>query len=57
VASFHDSVDELRIAEEERDWIHSLSEDRILRYRVLSLVESPSIAARIKGLFAAKFTR
>jgi hypothetical protein len=35
VASFHDSVDELFIAEEERDWIQSLSEERLVRYEVL----------------------
>jgi hypothetical protein len=37
VASFHDSVNELFIAEEERDWIHSLSEERLLRYEVLPI--------------------
>jgi hypothetical protein len=37
VASFHDSVDELFIAQEERDWIHSLSEERLLRYEILPI--------------------
>jgi hypothetical protein len=37
VASFHDSVDELLIAEEERDWIHALSEERLVRYEILPI--------------------
>lgn len=35
VASFGDSVAELMIAVEEREWIHALSEERLLRYKVL----------------------
>jgi hypothetical protein len=57
VASFHDSVDELFIAEEERDWIHRLSEEHLLRYRVSPVVVSPSLASRIKGWFKSILAR
>jgi hypothetical protein len=37
VASFHDSVDELFISTDERDWIQLLSDERLLRYKVLPI--------------------
>jgi hypothetical protein len=39
IASFHDSVDELFVAEAERDWVHLLHKERLLNYKVLPLAK------------------
>lgn len=50
VASFHDSMDELFVVEEELDWIRKLWEEGIVRYRVIPVAERKSIVSRIKAL-------
>lgn len=46
VASFHDSVDELFISVEEVEWLRELNQRGILRFRVLPVIESPSLVRR-----------
>ena len=55
VASFHDGVEELWVAEEERDWIHALSEERLLRYRLLPDQNSRRLPIRIGVVVGAIF--